>query len=242
MEILNLHLVNFRNFLTKKIEFFPKLTVIIGPNGSGKSNILEAIGLLSAIKSTSVQTDFDLVKFGKSEAKIEGKVKGGEVVVLTINFVVLPADRQVVDGEYVAKAYFIDSVKKRLIDLGERLSLVVFGPQDLDLVTGSPAVRRHHLDMQLSSIDRFYWRALSAYNKVIVRRNRILQRIVEGKSKVAELDFWDLRLLEHGQYISKKRVEFFEFLNFVEPTFAKASSKTSKWLADLSWVLKPSTQ
>src|SRR3989304_8371147 len=215
MEILNLQLVNFRNFSSKRMVFDEGLTVIIGPNGSGKSNILEAIGLLSAIKSTRVQTDFDLVKFGKSEAKIEGKVKGGEVAVLTINFAVF-------DGGYVAKAYFIDSVKKRLIDLGERLSLVVFGPQDLDLVTGSPAVRRHHLDMQLSSVDRFYWRALSAYNKVIVRRNRILQRIVEGKSKVAELDFWDLRLLEHGQYISKKRVEFFEFLNFVEPTFAKA--------------------
>jgi len=233
MEILNLHLVNFRNFLTKRIEFSPKLAVIIGPNGSGKSNILEAIGLLSAIKSTRVQTDYDLVKFGKTEAKIEGKIAGFEPKTLTINF-------QVIDELYVKKAYFIDSVKKRLIDLGERLSLVVFGPQDLDLVTGSPAVRRHHLDMQLSSVDRFYWRALSAYNKVIVRRNRVLQRISEGFSKPPELDFWDERLLAHAKFISQKRQEFFEFLNFVEPTFAQTSSQTAKWLGDLSWVLKPS--
>ena len=233
MEILNLHLVNFRNFLTKRIEFSPKLTVIIGPNGSGKSNILEAIGLLSAIKSTRVQTDYDLVKFGKTEAKIEGKIAGFEPKTLTINF-------QVIDELYVKKAYFIDSVKKRLIDLSDFLSLVVFGPSDLDLVTGSPSIRRHHLDSELASIDRNYWRAISSYNKVIVRRNRVLQRISEGISKPAELDFWDERLLAHAKYISQKRQEFFEFLNFVEPTFAQTSSQTAKWLGDLSWVLKPS--
>ena len=231
MEILNLHLVNFRNFLTKRIEFSPKLTVIIGPNGSGKSNILEAIGLLSAIKSTRVQTDYDLVKFGKTEAKIEGKIAGFEPKTLTINF-------QVIDELYVKKAYFIDSVKKRLIDLSDFLSLVVFGP--LDLVTGSPSIRRHHLDSELASIDRNYWRAISGYNKVIVRRNRVLQRISEGFSKPQELDFWDERLIAHAKYISQKRQEFFEFLNFVEPTFAQTSSQTAKWLGDLSWVLKPS--
>src|SRR3989338_4278831 len=112
MEIIDLRLINFRNFLTKRIEFSPKLTVIIGPNGSGKSNILEAIGLLSAIKSTRVQTDYDLVKFGKTEAKIEGKIEGFEPKTLTINF-------QVIYELYVKQAYFIDSVKKRLIDLSD---------------------------------------------------------------------------------------------------------------------------
>ena len=67
-----------------------------------------------------------------------------------------------------------------------------------------------------------------------------MQRISEGISKPAELDFWDERLLAHAKYISYKRQEFFEFLNFVEPTFAKTSSQTAKWLGDLSWVLKPS--
>src|SRR3989338_6856589 len=224
MEILNLHLVNFRNFLTKRIEFSPKLTVIIGPNGSGKSNILEAIGLLSAIKSTRVQTDYDLVKFGKTEAKIEGKIAGFEPKTLTINF-------QVIDELYVKKAYFIDSVKKRLIDLSDFLSLVVFGPSDLDLVTGSPAIRRHHLDSELTSIDRNYWRAISGYNKVIVRRNRVLQRISEGFSKPQELDFWDERLIAHAKYISQKRQEFFEFLNL-------PAGRQVLW--DYSWQLNQS--
>ena len=75
MEILELHLSNFRNFSSKKFVFDRNLTVIIGANGAGKSNILEAIGLISAVKSDKAQTDSDLVKFGKSEAKIEGSAK-----------------------------------------------------------------------------------------------------------------------------------------------------------------------
>ena len=112
MEILNLTLTNFRNFSSKKIVFDPKLTVIIGANGSGKSNILSGIGLLSGVKILPVETDLDLVKFGKSEAKIEGSAKqnsGVEAAKLTINFVVNEVG-------YVKKAYFIDSIKKRLFD------------------------------------------------------------------------------------------------------------------------------
>ena len=212
MEILNLTLTNFRNFSSKKIVFDPKLTVIIGANGSGKSNILSGIGLLSGVKILPVETDLDLVKFGKSEAKIEGSAKqnsGVEAAKLTINFVVNEVG-------YVKKAYFIDSIKKRLFDFGNWLSIVVFEPADMDLVTGSPSLRRHHLDVLLSSVSRDYWRSLSYYSKVIVRRNKVLQRIGEGKARESELEFWDARLLEHGKVVSEKRKELFEFLNFVD--------------------------
>ncbi|KKS00291.1 MAG: replication and repair protein RecF protein, partial [Candidatus Curtissbacteria bacterium GW2011_GWC2_41_21] len=155
-------------------------TVLIGPNGSGKSNILEAIGLFSGIRPVKIDTDFDLVKFGESEVKIEVKVfDWNQDKVLTINMIVS-------DERYVRKAYFIDSVKKRLADLSLSLSVVIFSPQDLELVTGSPSVRRHHLDDQLSSTDREYHRSINAYNKIITRRNKILQRVAEGKSRPGE--------------------------------------------------------
>lgn len=207
MNISSLSLTNFRNFSSKKIIFGEKLTVIIGPNGSGKSNILEAAAILASQRPARVETDLDLIKFGQSETKIEGKVADGAATnILTINF-------QVIDETYIKKAYFLNSLKKRLIDFVQHISVVVFHPQDLELVTGSPAVRRHHLDTVLASCDREYWRSIGAYNKIVVRRNKVLQRIAEGKSKIAELDFWDGRLLEHARYISKGRDEFFEFLN-----------------------------
>ncbi|OGE08129.1 hypothetical protein A3A60_04400 [Candidatus Curtissbacteria bacterium RIFCSPLOWO2_01_FULL_42_26] len=215
MAILELLLFNFRNFASKRIIFDEKLTVIIGPNGSGKSNILEAVSLLSAARPMHIEGDIDLVKFGKSEAKVESRVESqSEKKMLTINF-------QVIDELHIKKSFLVDDLKKRFIDMGSYLSIVIFHPQDLDLVGGSPSLRRHHLDSFLSSLDRDYWRNISAYNKIVVRRNKVLQRIFEGKAKPLELGFWDARLLEHGAYVSKKRQEFFEFLNFVESVGAR---------------------
>src|SRR3989344_1668780 len=221
MAILELLLFNFRNFASKRIIFDEKLTVIIGPNGSGKSNILEAVSLLSAARPMHIEGDIDLVKFGKSEAKVESRVESqSEKKMLTINF-------QVIDELHIKKSFLVDDLKKRFIDMGSYLSIVIFHPQDLDLVGGSPSLRRHHLDSFLSSLDRDYWRNISAYNKIVVRRNKVLQRIFEGKAKPLELGFWDARLLEHGAYISKERQEFFEFLNTGPvTTFPPASARS----------------
>ena len=257
MVIKSLDLKNFRNFSNFKIIFDSNLTVIIGPNGAGKSNILEAISLASGIKSARVETDLDLVKFGRAEAKIvstiqypfevQGSPRGftlkGKPVssILTINFQVVDETLRQSSGQaYVKKAYFVDSIKKRLVDFIDYFSVVIFTPLDLELVVGSPSLRRHHLDVLLSSLDRDYWRAISSYNKIVVRRNRVLLRIQERQAKPHELDFWDMRLLEHGEIVSKKREEFFEFLNFVEPTMSKVSRETQKWLSELKWVLKQS--
>ena len=209
MELLSLSLKNFRNFSQKKIDFNPKLTVVVGPNGSGKTNILESALLLCGIRSHKVETDLDLVKFGKYEAKIEGETADVSVKnKLTVNM-------QVLDERFVKKAYFVNSIKKRLADFAQFLSVVVFEPADLELVAGTHSFRRHHLDSLLCQIDKDYWRNIGAYQKIIARRNKLLIRIMEGKSKKAELDFWDLRLLEHGNIVSKKRAEFFEFVNIL---------------------------
>src|SRR3989344_5981657 len=110
MELLTLSLSNCRNFALKKIDFDKNLTVIIGPNGSGKSNILEAISLLCGIRPMRIETDLDLVKFGKSEAKIESRViSQSERKTLTINF-------QVVDERIIRKSFLIDGFKKRFAD------------------------------------------------------------------------------------------------------------------------------
>ncbi len=226
MDILELSLSNFRNFQKKKVDFDKKLTVIIGPNGSGKSNIFEAISLLCGIKSQKVETDVDLITFGKDEAKIEGIVNNFQAVkTLTVAI-------QALDERRVGKAYFTDNIKKRLSDFLDSLAIVVFHPADLDLVSGSPSLRRHHVDQILSVLSREYWRNLSSYNKIITRRNKVLTRIIEGKSKKNELDFWDERLVSHGKFISKEREKFFEFLNL------PSSGQVSAW--NVSWDLKQS--
>lgn len=241
MELLTLTLSNYRNFSSKKIDFSKKLTVILGPNGVGKSNILEAVSILCFQKPTKAQTDLDLVKFSKNEAKIEGVFfKDGDTKRFTVNFEVRE--------NRVLKSFFVDSLKKRFFDFSQIAAIVVFSPLDLDLVSGTPSLRRHHFDSLLSAADRDYWRNLSSYNKVVVRRNKVLTRIFDGKSKPAELSFWDARLVEHADYISKVRGEFFDFLNIAGPvtTFPPASARSdlrikvrSKDQADLRAVGNP---
>src|SRR3989338_358852 len=170
MEILDLTLTNFRNFTSRKFVFDKNLTVIIGANGAGKSNILEAISLVCGVRPTHIESDLDLVRFGKSEAKIGSRVQafGSELRriaqarrgigfsrELVINF-------QVIDERVIRKSYLIDGLKKRYANFLELLSIVVFHPEDLDLVAGSPSLRRHHLDLLLSVSDRDYWRNISA--------------------------------------------------------------------------------
>src|SRR3989304_9265016 len=106
MEIIKLNLINFRNFSSKNISFDKKLTVIIGPNGSGKSNILEAIAMFAGIRSARIETDLDLIKFQKSEAIIESRIKRAtdKDLILKINFLVI-------DETYIKKGYFIDFFK-----------------------------------------------------------------------------------------------------------------------------------
>lgn len=228
MHIDKIELTNWRSFSSKKINFDSKLTAIVGKNGVGKSNILEAVAMLSGIRPSRVETDVDLIRFGEVSAKITGTVvKDKESVDLVINL-------QLADSKRVAKSFFIDSFKKRLFDFVDVFSVVVFEPTDLDLVSGSPSLRRKHLDRFLSSLDAKYWRAISAYGKIVTRRNKVLLRIRDGKAKEMELGFWDERLVDYAKFISGIRKDFFEYLNFVE------HGETLGKIGDLSWELKQS--
>ncbi len=209
MQINELSLVNYRSFSDRKIIFDKDLTVIIGKNGSGKSNLLEAIALIAGIRPLRVETELDLVAYGQESAKVSGIIEvDGEKKDLVVNF-------QIADRKKVGKSFYIDNFKKRLIDFVQIFSVIDFEPMDLDLVSGSPSLRRKHIDKFLSAVEHRYWRAVSAYGKIVARRNKVLLRISEGKSKPMELSFWDERFLEYAKYISKVRAEFFEYLNFV---------------------------
>ena len=84
------------------------------------------------------------------------------------------------------------------------------------MVTGSPSLRRWHLDLGLAQVDSKYKRALTLYEQVLTSRNRILKRIREGLSRKDELVYWTDELLVYGQIVSSRRKEFFDFANRLE--------------------------
>ena len=197
--VKSINLVNFRNFRKKTIDFSQKVTVIIGPNASGKTNILESLFLLSTGKSFKAQVEEEMIGYNNDLARVEGHELEA----------ILTRGRE----DWPKKRLLVGGVPKRLIDFAGNFKVVLFGPWDMDLVTGSPSLRRRFLDSTLSQIDREYRRAILSYEKGLRQRNRLLFRIREEGLSRGQLLFWNQLLIKNGNYISSARQNLIDFIN-----------------------------
>ncbi len=213
---------NFRNYLQKEIFFSDDRNLIVGPNASGKTNILEGIYLLATGKSFRVKgIESEMIRYGEEIADVEGLLGSGDKLKIVLT-------RGVVMGEKVAKKkYLLNEVSKRALDFVGRLRAVYFGPEDLELVLGSPSIRRKYLDNVLTQVDKEYARASLSYEKGLRTRNRILEEIREARARAEisgllkyneeterkKLYFWDQLLIKNGNLITAKREELINFLN-----------------------------
>ncbi len=210
--IKKLALSGFRNFDSKVIEFSEKITVIVGSNAIGKTNILESLFLISTGKSFKAKVETEMVNHKKEIGRVKAKVEDQILeVILTRGIVTLSEEKT----EKVAKKrIFVNGVAKRVIDFAGNFKVVLFGPWDMDLITESPSLRRRFLDNVLSQVDREYRRNILSYEKGLRQRNRLLFRIREEGLSRSQLTFWDQLLIKNGDYVSKKREEFINFVNF----------------------------
>lgn len=209
MYLKHLVLVNFRNYRQLDLAFPCPLTILQGPNAQGKTNLLEAVYLLATSKSPHAQTDQQLIAwsagseplpFTRLMAEIE---KRGEVRRLEL----IIAPTQQANGQMVfRKQIRIDGIPKRALDLLGELKVVMFWPEDIDLIAGSPAGRRRYLDVMLCQVDRSYCSHLLQYNQVLERRNRLLRILREAGGDLEQLAFWDAKLAEHGGALLARRL------------------------------------
>jgi len=206
MFLKQLNLTNFRNYSQLTLNFDSRPTILVGNNAAGKSNILEAIYLLSTTKSLRVETEDELIKEGEEFTKVEGFMDAGETELLVV---INKPTEQV----KFRKKVMVNGIGRRVVDFIGNLPAVIFYPSDINMVTGSPSLRRWHLDLGLAQVDQDYKKVLTSYEQFLTARNRVLKRIREGKAKIDELDYWTNELVDKGKVISEKRREFFEFIN-----------------------------
>ncbi|MFA7244270.1 MAG: DNA replication and repair protein RecF [Patescibacteria group bacterium] len=200
--ISRLKLENYRNY--GKFELvLDKSTVLVGLNGVGKTNILEAVGLLSFGRSFREEDKKNLVKFDADYARITGDEL---TLYLQKNPRLLAAAKE-------------RGVKKKMSEFIGTLLTVVFSPETIEIITGSPAERRRFLDVMISQVEREYLLALSVYNKVRKQRNHLLQRIGAGEASETELKFWDGELVKSAEIINASRREAVVFINKILPDF-----------------------
>lgn len=207
MSLNKLTLKNFRNHKSFSSNF-PLTTIIIGENTAGKTSILEAIQFLSLGKSFKAQKDIDTIEEGKDFARIEAKVEESDGAT---NLVCILAIR---DGR-LSKKYLVNNVARRQNEYTSHFPSVLFTPQDIEIITDTPSLRRNYINNVLSQTDKKYKVALSIYEKALRQRNRMLYLMREGKKYFSEADFeyWDNILINNGGIITQYREEFIEFVN-----------------------------
>ena len=227
MIITVINLSSFRRFSKETFSFSSHTTIIVGANASGKTSILEAIYLLALGKSFRAERDMDTIAFESEIARVKGVINNPitQSTNNPINEKIQKKDDNNVQLEMILtkgevakittplKKFMVGGVSKRMVDFVGNLKIVLFWPQDLELVTYSPSLRRRYLDYVLSQTDREYRRTLVSYERGLRQRNSLLETIRERGASRSQLLFWDQLLIRQGEYITKKRKEYIEFVN-----------------------------
>ena len=146
MRIERLKLTNFRNYSNLDIKLSSNINLFIGDNAQGKTNILESIYLLSLTKSNRYGNEDNLIKFNEEIAKIEGMIYGD-----------FPIRKQEIHLTKTKKQLFINNKEiRRNRDYISNFCVIAFTPDDLEIVKGSPNVRRNMLNIDISQLHNNY--------------------------------------------------------------------------------------
>ncbi|MDP2949415.1 MAG: DNA replication/repair protein RecF [Chloroflexota bacterium] len=229
MRVRRLRLFDYRNFPRLDISLPAGPVVVVGSNAQGKSNLLEAVYLLSTLRSPRADSDGELIRWQASQvpplARLVAEVDGRsgplrlEVAVVAGGAPTGPAvpagaarsaDLRPRQGRasgipHAHKVVRVNGVAKRLGDAVGQLNAVLFTAHDMDVISGPPSLRRRYLDITISQVDGGYLRALQRYAKVLLQRNHLLKRVQEGTAGRDELSFWNQELVREGSYIVRAR-------------------------------------
>lgn len=197
--VKTLHVKHIRSHTEYSIEFSPEVTIITGANGSGKTSLLEAV-YLSLQGSSFRGSDSDMLQKESPWWKID--IVLDDLQTRTIKF----------DPEKVTsrKQFIIDSKTTARIPAKQKHPVVLFEPEDLRLLHGSPARRRQFIDRFISQLNPLYGPSLRKYERALKQRNNLLKSAYNSDD---QLFAWNIALAEHGAYIIDQRIAFIEQLN-----------------------------
>jgi DNA replication and repair protein RecF len=214
MHVERLRLTDFRNYAALDLALEPGLTILHGRNAQGKSNVLEAIAILATTRSFRTSTERETVRWGAPGhfARLDGTVARRHdtihVEVVIADPVQLEASAPPGAAATLRKRVRVNGTPRRAMDLIGQVTVVIFTPHDLELVTGEPSQRRRFLDLTLCQVHPHYCRQLSQYQKVATQRAALLRRIKEGAESPHALPFWDEQLARLAAPIMLERSAF----------------------------------
>ena len=199
MYIKKIKLNNFRNYLEQEIHLEKNTNLFYGDNAQGKTNILEAVFLCAIGKSFRAKKEKELINLDKEksivEIEYEKKDREGNVKI-----------------EIDSKKYiYINGIKQnKMSELLGNINIVMFSPDDIEILKSGPATRRKFLNIMISQLRPKYVYFLNLYNKTLEQRNNYMKQIKCGQSNPHLLEIWDEKLAEYSQIVYNYREEFIE--------------------------------
>ncbi len=216
-------LINYRNFLNLLIDFNPNLNIFIGGNAQGKTNILEALNLI--VRGTSYRTnqDMQLINLNNNASYLFGDIyKNNQSFQVNIS---LEKKQEELNKIKLIKTIKINQNIQKKSFLNRELKGVIFSPEHLQIIKGSPSLRRKFLDEQISQIYPLYYRYLSEYYRILGHRNNLLKKIDNKKELKENLLIWDPRLIERGTFLVLTRIKFLKKINYLANRFHQEVTK-----------------
>ena len=222
MKVNRLALINFRNYKKQVFDFYDHINLIIGKNAQGKTNLIEALYLLSLSKSFRTRIHKEMIFFDENFTKIVGiittKQRKKELQLVLSD----DGKRAKIDGNDILKTSEFVGV----------LNVVVFTPDDLSLVKGSPSLRRKFMDIELSKINKYYLSSYNQYHKLLKERNLYLKQL-QIKNKFTNdtyLDVLSEQMAALQVKLIKERKVFLDKLNYYASSIYQQISNSKEFL------------
>lgn len=204
MRLMNLTLLNFRNYNKTVLEFSPGVNILIGDNGAGKTNILEGIYVLSLTKSNRLGMDSDLIKNGCQYLEVEGEVSYDDYI----------KKYRIYIDKFAKKVYINKFNIKKISEYISNFCVTSFLPNDIEIIKGAPSLRRNLLNIQIGVLYNNYLKHVNEYNSVLKMRNEYLKRLnVNALADIKYLEVINKKLLDISVKIYQFRFFYLEEVN-----------------------------
>ncbi|MGE0058033.1 MAG: DNA replication/repair protein RecF [Dehalococcoidia bacterium] len=211
MHIRRLQFTTFRNYQHLNLDLPNGRLLFLGDNAQGKSNLLEAVHLLASGRSSRAGSDAEMIGWTQQAEATQPFARLGTAVErqdgdVQLELVVAgQSSQQLGPAQRAGKRYRVNGIPRRAVDFVGQLRAVLFTADDLEIISGSPSVRRAYLDAALAQLDRAYYMAQQRYTRIMQQRNATLRRIREGMAAQDELFLWDDNFSREGATIIAAR-------------------------------------
>lgn len=225
MYLERLCLRNFRNYKECDITFHSLVTLVVGKNAMGKTSLLESLYFLCTGESYRANSAVELIRHTSEGFAVIGYFRSDERPGTHIRLDAIKP-RQ---GAFRLKTDGV--LQRRRSDWIGKFNVVVFSPESLDIVKGSPTFRRRWLDLLLSQLNREYLEELQRYGDILQHRNALLKRLSIGKGSVNEISIWDKLLLESGvALVGARHTALVQLSGIVETTHLSLTGERERLL------------